>query len=162
VEGETDLSRVAALVAEPTRARILLALGDGRALPAGILADEAGVTPSTTSQHLANLVAGGLLRVEQYGRHRYFRIAGPAVAQAVEALGQLAPAAPIRSLREGTQAEALRRARACYDHLAGRLGVELMAALLKERLIEGGMGRSTLNLLGTTGWRPRVKTSITV
>jgi len=122
VEGDTDLSRVAALMAEPSRARILLALNDGRALPAGVLANEAGVAPSTTSQHLANLVTGGLLRVEQYGRHRYFRVAAPAVAHAIEALGQLAPAAPIRSLREGTRAEALRRARACYDHLAGRLG----------------------------------------
>ncbi len=140
MEGDADLSRVAALVGDPTRTRILLALGDGRALPAGVLANEAGVAPSTISQHLSNLVAGGLLRVEPYGRNRYFRLAGPAVAYALEALAQLAPAVPVRSLRDGTRAEALRRARSCYDHLAGRLGVALMAAFLKQGLIEGGDG----------------------
>src|ERR1700722_8745609 len=128
--GDTDISPVAALLAHPARSRILLALGDGRALPATVLADEAGVAPSTASAHLSKLVKGSLLTVERHGRHRYFALAGPDVAALIEALAQIAPPAPVRSLRQGTQANAVRTARTCYDHLAGVLGTELMAAMI--------------------------------
>ncbi len=138
--GDADIAKIGALVAEPARARILLALGDGRALPASVLSDEAGVTPSTTSAHLGKLLDGGLLRVERHGRHRYFRLAGPEVAELIEALARLSPAASVRSLKQGTKAQAVRYARTCYDHLAGMLGTSLMRAMLDRRLLTGGDG----------------------
>jgi DNA-binding transcriptional ArsR family regulator len=140
MRGDADIARVGALVADPTRARVLLALGDGRALPATVLAGEAGVAASTASAHLGKLVKGGLLVVERHGRHRYFRIAGPDVADLIEALARLSPPAPVRSLRQGTQAQAVRFARTCYDHLAGVLGTELMSAMLERELLTGGDG----------------------
>jgi DNA-binding transcriptional ArsR family regulator len=140
MHGDADIASVGALVADPARAKVLLALGDGRALPASVLADEAGVAASTASVHLAKLVDGGLLTVERHGRHRYFRVAGPDVAELIEALARLSPAAPVRSLKQGTKASAVRYARTCYDHLAGMLGTELMAALLAQGLLSGGDG----------------------
>lgn len=76
MDGDTDIASLAALLADSGRARIPLALGDGRALPAGVLAGEAGVAASTASEHLAKLVTAGLLAVERHGRHRYYRLAG--------------------------------------------------------------------------------------
>ncbi len=140
MNGDVDIASIGGLVADPARARVLLALGDGRALPASVLADEAGVAASTASAHLGKLLDGGLLAVEQHGRHRYFRIAGPAVAELIETLARLAPAVPVRSLRQGTKAQAVRFARTCYDHLAGTLGTALMAALLERGLLTGGDG----------------------
>jgi hypothetical protein len=105
------------------------------------LADEAGVAASTASVHLAKLVEGGLVTAQTRGRHRYFRLAGPEVARAMEALAEIAPAAPIRSLREGTKAQAVRTARTCYDHLAGRLGVAIMSTLIAAGDLTGGDGR---------------------
>jgi DNA-binding transcriptional ArsR family regulator len=128
--GDPDVARVAALFAEPTRARILMALGDGRSLPASMLAAEANVTPQAASAQLTRLRAGGLLTVEQSGRHRYYRLASAHVATVLEALAQLAPKQPIRSLRQSTRAAALRSARTCYDHLAGQLGVQITQALI--------------------------------
>src|SRR4051794_2982551 len=141
MQGDLDIAAAAAVLAEPSRARILLALMDRRALPASVLAGEAGVAPSTASEHLARLVEARFLTVERHGRHRYFRLAGPPVAEVVEALGAVAPEAPVRSLREGTRAHALREARTCYDHLAGRLGTTLMAALIERDALTGGDGR---------------------
>jgi DNA-binding transcriptional ArsR family regulator len=141
MQGDTDIARVAALMADPARARILLALGDNRALAASVLADEAGVSASTTSSHLKKLVAGGFLDVEKHGRHRYYRLAGPHVGQLLEALARIAPPAPVKSLKEGTRAQAVRFARTCYDHLAGKLGTELMAALIERGLLAGGDGQ---------------------
>lgn len=139
--GDADIAALGSVLAEPARARILLALGDGRALPASVLAAEAGVAPSTASTHLARLLDAGLLTVRPQGRHRYYELAGPHVGELIEALARLAPAAPVRSLREGTRAHALRRARTCYDHLAGRLGVALFGALVAQDLVTGGSGR---------------------
>jgi DNA-binding transcriptional ArsR family regulator len=128
--GDADLAAVAGLIAEPARARILLALTDGRALPASGLAAEAGISAPATTNHLNRLLDGGLITVEASGRHRYYRLAGPQVAVVLEALATLAPVHPVRSLRQDTQAAALRYGRSCYDHLAGRLGVDLTARLL--------------------------------
>ena len=129
------LAEVAALFGDPTRAGIVTSLGDGCARPAGELARLAGVTPATASGHLARLVEGGVLRVEPRGRHRYYRIAGPDVADALETLGQLL------SPRAGSPAangasEPLAHARMCYDHVAGRLGVGITDALLEKRLLQ--------------------------
>src|SRR6266700_3622704 len=136
--GDADIPAVAAVLADPRRWRVLSALGDGRALPASMLAAEAGVAASTASEHLARLVDSGLLSVERCGRYRYFRLAGPEVAELVEALARVAPAAPVRSLREGTRAQALRFARICYDHLAGRVGVAVMDSMLQRGFLESG------------------------
>src|SRR5690349_8736702 len=139
--GDADLAALGGVLADRSRARMLLALGDGRALPASVLASEAGVAASTASGHLGKLVDAGLLSVSVEGRHRYFRLAGPQVAELIEVLARVAPAGPVRSLREGTKAQALRAARTCYDHVAGRLGVDLFGALLDAGAIVGGDGR---------------------
>jgi DNA-binding transcriptional ArsR family regulator len=138
--GDADVALVGALLGDAGRCRMLLALDDGRFLPAGRLAVEANISASTASHHLAKLVAAGLLTVERHGRHRYYGLAGPQVGALLEALIQVAPAAPVRSLRQHTQAEALRGARTCYDHLAGRLGVNLMRVMIERGQIEGGDG----------------------
>lgn len=133
--GDADIARISALIGEPSRARVLMALTDGRALPAGVLAAEAGVSASTVSEHLAKLLDGRLVAVERQGRTRYYRLAGPSVAEALEALARIAPPEPVRSLRQGTHAHALRRARTCYNHLAGRLGVAVMTAFLRDGVL---------------------------
>jgi DNA-binding transcriptional ArsR family regulator len=138
--GDADIAVPAQLLGNRTRARVMLALGDGRALPASVLASEAGVAPSTASEHLVRLTEAGLLEVERHGRHRYYRIDSPRVIAALEALAQIAPQAPVRSLRQHTRAHALREGRLCYDHLAGRLGVAVMAALIDRGAIAGGDG----------------------
>jgi len=114
------------LVADPGRCSILLALDDGRALPASRLASAAGVSAATASSHLRKLTPAGLHAVEAHGRNRYYRLAGPDGGHLIEVLQQLAPTHPVRSLRQGTCAHALRTARTCYDHLASRLGVALL------------------------------------
>jgi len=125
-------AEVAALVGEPARAGMLHALMDGRALTASELARVAGVTPQTASGHLARLAAAGLLGVEKQGRHRYHRLASPDVARMMESIMQAASSlAPTRSpLSVGPRDAALRAARTCYDHLAGRLGVALADAMV--------------------------------
>lgn len=138
--GDADIAAVASMFADPARCAVLLALDDGRALPASVLADEAGVSRSTASSHLTKLTDAGLLSVETHGRHRYYRLAGPHVGELLEQLVKIAPPKPVRSLREGTNAARLRSARTCYDHFAGRLGVELMGSLLRQRILSGGDG----------------------
>lgn len=129
---DARLAEVASLAGEPTRVVMLLALMDGRALTASELAAAAGVTPQTASDHLRRLVAGGLLRVQQQGRHRYHSLASAGVAHMIESIVQVASvSAPMRRrVATGPKDETLRRARTCYDHLAGRLGVALADALV--------------------------------
>jgi DNA-binding transcriptional ArsR family regulator len=127
------IAEVASLIGEPSRAAILLALLDGRALPAGELARAARLSAAATSLHLAKLTGGGLLAVRQEGRHRYYRLASAEAAHALEALGAIATAPPQRSL---TAAQArVRAARSCYDHLAGVLGVALADLLERQDLL---------------------------
>jgi DNA-binding transcriptional ArsR family regulator len=139
--GDADISAVAALLADPARCKVLMALDDGRALPASVLADEAGISRSTASSHLAKLTDAGMLTVRTHGRHRYYRLAGAEIADLLERLGRLAPSRTVRSLREGTTAARLRSARTCYDHFAGRLGVAIMGNLLERDVLVGGDGR---------------------
>jgi DNA-binding transcriptional ArsR family regulator len=135
VGSEPDLAAAAALLAEPTRAELVLAtLADGP-LTASELACRAGIARSTASGHLGRLVDGGFLVVAERGRHRHYELAGPEVAEAVEALARVAPQRPARSLRESNRNELLREGRTCYDHLAGRLGVELAHALERRSVI---------------------------
>jgi len=121
------IARVAALIGDPARANMLTALTDGRALTASELGHAAGVAPPTASGHLAQLVAGGLVTVEKQGRHRYHRLADADVAQTIEGLMGLAERTGAPRIRTGPREPALRRARICYDHLAGERGVALLA-----------------------------------
>jgi len=125
-------AEVAALAGDPARAGMLHALMDGRALSASELARVAGVTPQTATGHLARMTTAGLLCVEKQGRHRYHRLATPAVAQMIESIMRVASALdPERpKLVVGPRDAAMRTARTCYDHLAGRLGVALADALV--------------------------------
>src|SRR5438045_3448707 len=132
---DADIAAPASLIGDPTRASFLLALTEKEALPASELAQRAGVSNPTASIQLAKLVAAGLLQVERHGRHRYFRLADPAVAQALEALAVIAPAKPVRSLRDANRVDGIRAARTCYDHLAGALGVSLLESLCREGIV---------------------------
>jgi DNA-binding transcriptional ArsR family regulator len=133
---DTTIAAAAALLADPTRAGFVVALSDGRALPAGELARRGHGAPSTATAHLAKLVEQGLLVVEAQGRHRYYRLANPAVVRALEALAAIARPAPIRSLHASEEAAALHAARTCYDHLAGALGVALTYALVDRDVLD--------------------------
>jgi DNA-binding transcriptional ArsR family regulator len=151
-------AEVALLAGEPTRAGMLHALMDGRALTASELAHVACITPQTASGHLARLAAAGLVSVEKQGRHRYHRLASPAVAQMIESIMRVASGleairpAPVTGPRDA----ALRAARTCYDHLAGKLGVALTDGLVANGHLElahdGGLlthsGRALLTRIG--------------
>jgi DNA-binding transcriptional ArsR family regulator len=136
MRSEPNIAAAAALIADPARAAILLALADGRALPAGELAAFAGLSSSATSAHLKKLLEGGLLALERQGRHRYYRFAGPQVATALSGLALIATQQPNRGVAmRSPEGRALRFARSCYDHLAGELGVKIAYALKDRGLI---------------------------
>lgn len=136
-----SLAQVAGLVADETRAAFCTALLDGRAWTAGELARHAGVSPSTASEHLSLLVAGGLLQEERQGRHRYLRLANSTVAALIEDLSSYSPTtATPKNLRESARMSAEARARTCYDHLAGHLGVAISDAILDRGIIADGAG----------------------
>jgi DNA-binding transcriptional ArsR family regulator len=134
---EADVARVAGLLADPARARILRTLLDGTVRPAGELAFAANISAQSASAHLAKLVEGGLLAQEAQGRHRYFRIATPEVAGAVESLGSLSmalrPRAPRGPAIPKSAPIQFLHARTCYDHLAGEVAVQVCEAMLKAR-----------------------------
>ena len=135
---EANIAFVAGLLSDPSRAAMCLALAGGEARPAGELAARAGVSAQTASNHLAKLIAGRILRVEQQGRWRYYRLAGEDVGYAVEALAVVAPAVAASTNGHGPDpaARRLKDARTCYSHLAGRLGVALADALVREQWLE--------------------------
>ncbi|MFF3327129.1 ArsR/SmtB family transcription factor [Streptomyces sp. NPDC002889] len=167
-----DLAAFAALLADDTRADFCLALLDGRAWTAGELARHAGVAPSTASEHLGKLAAGGLLAEERQGRHRYVRLADHRVAHLVEELAAHATppgSAPgPHSLKAAGTAAAMARGRTCYDHLAGRLGITITEAMTERGLLSQdtgfaltGRGAAWFDELGIplprTGRRPLVR-----
>jgi len=129
------LASTAFLMADPARAAMLMTLLDGRALPAGELAYAAGITAQTASAHLGKLLAGGLVSVEVQGRHRYYRLANAQVAAALESLAAIDPSPVIRQRPRSRQAQELRWARCCYDHLAGQLGVAVTRGLQARNFI---------------------------
>jgi DNA-binding transcriptional ArsR family regulator len=133
--GEAPVAAAAKLFADGTRAAFCLALLDGRFRTAGELARGAGVTASTASEHLSQLVAGGVLLADQQGRHRYFRLSGPDVATVLEALAVVSPVRDEYPSPWGRAESALQAGRTCYDHLAGRLGVEITDALIALQVI---------------------------
>jgi DNA-binding transcriptional ArsR family regulator len=130
-----DIAMIAALVGDPARANMLTALMTGRALTASELAHQAGITPQTASSHLSKLEAGGLIEPEKQGRHRYYRLTDPDVAGVLEGLAGLAARAGHMRVRTGPKEPELRRARICYDHLAGDLGVQMLDSMRKQRLV---------------------------
>lgn len=125
-----DIARVAALIGDPARASMLTALMSGKALTVSELADEAGITIQTASSHLSRLDEGGLLRPRKQGRHKYFSLASDQVADVLEALMGLAAGAGHLRKRTGPKDAALRRARVCYNHLAGEMGTQMFASLM--------------------------------
>ena len=154
------LSRIGALLADPGRAAMLWALMDGTARPAGELTMIAGISPSAASGHFARLIESGLLALEVSGRHRYYRIATPDIAMAIEALANLAQAsAPLREpalppAQTPRRASAvpldMRYARTCYDHLAGELAVRLFDRMLTSNWLEVVPGGSLASTSGST------------
>lgn len=127
------------------------ALMDGRALTAGELAAVAAVRASTASEHLAELVAGGLATVVSSGRHRYYSLSGAETAEALEALAHICPRRQQPSLRADARARAMRFARTCYDHLAGTLGVAILGGMLGKLWLAAGQDSYLVTEAGELG-----------
>jgi DNA-binding transcriptional ArsR family regulator len=132
MEAAPDIAAIAALIGDRARATILMGLMAGRALTATELARAARVTKQTASSHLSKLVAARLVGVERQGRHRYFRLAGPEVGMVIESLMGLAHRTGAIRVDPGPPDPALRKARVCYDHLAGELGVLVFDSLTQQ------------------------------
>jgi DNA-binding transcriptional ArsR family regulator len=139
-----DIARIGALLGDPARTHMLTALMSGQALTAGELAREACITPQTASSHLARLAEGGLVVSRKQGRCVYFALASGEVAELMEQLAGLAASAGHRRTRPGPRDPAMRRARVCYDHLAGELGVAMLDGLVARGVVEDHLG--SLNL----------------
>ena len=149
-----DVSVVARLLAERPRADMAVALLGGRALSAGELARAAGVSPSAATAHLARLESGGVVFAEARGRHRIFGLAGPAYAAVIEAMLAVAPRRPVHSLSADRRSEQLRRARSCYDHLAGTLAVACYERLFDVGFLHAaGQGRPEVTDAGARWFR---------
>jgi len=132
---QPDLSTIAMLIGDPTRATMLSALLGGQSLPASELAYRSHITAQTASSHLAKLVEGGLLTVQRTGRHRYFQLKNADVGHLLEAMAVIAPPARTKTPHESEALKALCSARTCYDHLAGKLGVSITQSLLDKEFI---------------------------
>ena len=130
MDGNPNIAHVAALIADPSRARMLMTLLGGQTLMASELARIAAITPQTASWHLTKMVDGGLLHSVYRGRNRYFYLGSPEVAHVLETLSLVAKPTQVRSLRQSDEVRALRFARTCYDHLAGEVGVAVTSRLL--------------------------------
>jgi len=145
-----NISEIASLIGDPARANMLTALMDGRALTASELAAQAGITRQTASTHLAKLTDGDLLVREVQGRHHYFRLSGEDVAEALEVLmGVAAKRSGIRT-RTGPKDPALRKARRCYDHLAGEMAVQMLDKMISNGWLDQKPDSLTLTCEGRT------------
>jgi DNA-binding transcriptional ArsR family regulator len=152
MDPDADLAAVAGLMADRHRAQMLLALLGGTPQSGSALAEAAGISRSLASAHLKKLVAGGLVRARPSGRQQLYSIASEPVADALEILILLAPATPVRSLRDSTRVRSLRWARMCYDHLAGAVGVAVAEALIDRDLIREHDGGYVLAPRGASGF----------
>ncbi|WP_058830606.1 ArsR/SmtB family transcription factor [Paenibacillus polymyxa] len=132
---KSNVAMIASLVSEPSRAAILTALLDGRFHTASELAHMAGIKPQTASFHLAKMTEAQVVTVEKQGRHRYYGIQDPEVAQVMESLLSIAPPVPIKSFKQASENEAIRLARTCYDHVAGHLGVQIMSFFIQRGIL---------------------------
>lgn len=145
------IAEAASLIGDPTRAAMLGHLMDGRARTGKELASLAGVAPATASGHIGKMTAAGLVEVAKQGRHRYVRLKGPEVAEVLEKLMALAAFARPHVRARSADEEAFRHARSCYDHLAGRLAVDLVEALVRRGLLARGLDGFEPTLKGD-GW----------
>ena len=143
-----DIAYIAALIGDPARANMLTALMSDKALTVSELAEEAGVTIQTASSHLSKMEDGGLLRPRKQGRHKYFALANDDVAHVLEALMGLAAGAGHLRKRTGPNDESLRKARVCYNHLAGDMGTRLFDSLLARDFVVVATEGITLTDLG--------------
>jgi DNA-binding transcriptional ArsR family regulator len=157
VLADAAIPNVARLLADPARTAMLLALSDGREAAVSELAGTAGISMPTASLHLAKLAGAGLVSMRRQGRHHLYRLLRPEVARAMEALAVVAPEAAPRTFRQAKAGRAVRAARTCYDHLAGRFGVDVTRSLVQRRALratsEGPfvVTRSGERLLGEMG-----------
>jgi DNA-binding transcriptional ArsR family regulator len=156
VANSLTIAQIGAVLGDMGRAAMLSALLEGRALTARELADCAGITPQTASTHIARLVDAGLIRAERQGRHHYHRLASPDIAHMIEAMHVAGAGIPTRMTRRiGPSDEAMRLARSCYDHLAGRLGVALADSMAQRHGIHIDLGGVHLTETGAgllTDW----------
>jgi len=147
-----DLPRIAALLADPARAKIVWSLIGCATRPAGELAYCANISAQSASGHLAKLVRGGLLAAEVQGRHRYFRLANPEVAEVVESMASLGavsrPRAPRPPLPSPEVPVEFLHARTCYEHLAGKTAVKILESMLKGRWLAADGKDFTVTTLG--------------
>ncbi len=136
MDAEPSMASIGALIGSPARSAMLALLFDGRALTATELSHAAGVSAATASEHLGKLVSGGLLLCEKHGRHRYYKLAGDEVAEALEPLIHLVrhKPAPIREI--SPEQKQIRCARLCYDHIAGALGVSITTAMVDQGYLD--------------------------
>ncbi|MCG7534611.1 helix-turn-helix transcriptional regulator [Pseudoalteromonas sp. OOF1S-7] len=145
---EPDITLIASLIGEPARARMLTALMSGKALTATELALEAEITAQTASSHLAKLVDGELITVRKQGRHKYFQLKNHAIAELIEQLLSLSNTIPALKSTLGPRDPYLRRARICYDHIAGELGVKLYDALVAAQYLQDQQAQTRLTDAG--------------
>ncbi|OED38800.1 transcriptional regulator [Chromatiales bacterium (ex Bugula neritina AB1)] len=146
-----QFANIGMLIGEPARTTMLITLMNGQALTATELARCANITPQTASAHLARLTEAKLLSVYRQGRYRYHRIASPAIAKMLESVMEVAIGqAPARTVVTGPKDEAMRKARTCYDHFAGRLGVAITDSLIRSRYIKFDDEAGTLSKKGAT------------
>jgi DNA-binding transcriptional ArsR family regulator len=143
-----DIARIAALIGDPARANMLTALMSGKAVTATELAEEAGVTAQTASSHLSKLDQGGLLRLRKQGRHKYFSLASDDVARVLEGLMGLAAGSGHLRSRTGPKDSALRKARVCYSHLAGDMGIRLFDSLVHRKFLRADSANLDLSEKG--------------
>ena len=130
-----NIAKIASLISDTSRATILVHLMDGRAHPATELAHVAKIKPQTASFHLNKLYEAQIVEVEKHGRHRYYKLANHELAESLEKLLYIAPCEPIRSFKQAKENKEIQYARTCYDHLAGKLGVEITNALLNKQIL---------------------------
>lgn len=135
MDAEPSMATIGALIGSPARAAMLSVLFDGRSLTATELAQISGVSAATASEHLAKLTEAKLLVCEVHGRHRYYKISRPEVAEALKAIVHLAPTQPVPARTASPKLEAMRNARLCYDHFAGTLGVMIADALILRQFL---------------------------
>lgn len=132
---EKEIGYITSLIGDPVRTNILWTLLDGRAYTATELAIQADTSPQNISMHLRKLISADLLTVENQGRHKYYRFARQEVAYAIEALGNLVPTEKHKRITSNPDNSAIKYCRTCYDHLAGKVGVLMTEALIKQKII---------------------------
>lgn len=143
-----DIARIAALIGDPARANMLTALMSGKALTATELSQEAGITLQTASSHLAKLSEGGLLSPRKQGRHKYFSLANDEVAHVLETLMGLAAGSGHLRTRTGPRDKEMRKARVCYHHLAGNMGIQMYDSFVRQEFLDVGANGLTLTKAG--------------